>query len=484
MTILSARGRLAVMVLSVVLTTIATGCRSVSTEVESPGADAGTSSADVTGTASPDATSPSSGSATSQAKSNAQVSTTASSIATTTSTTTTMLPWSLPQAQATQVAELMSITENLRGRAFHRRPTFEPMTADELSERYPSSPGAPRRDELRRHLALLELVGLAPDDSGVFQQAASALDPPVSAPFYDFARATVVVPGGGDPLDEYQQWVLVGELVHALAHQHEPLLVGSVRGVGTDPDRTAARVALLEGEALLVQSLYLDALPPERRAEVARQAAERGRLSRDGVPTMLLELARFPYRAGSSLATELYGLGGMAALDQAMDHPPESTEQVMHLARYRNQDSPVSVDPLRLSAEGYVVVEEGTWGERRWRTLLEHHSGPVNAARAAEGWGGDHYVMLWHPVSEDVVFAVRYSADSFADEAEMITAIRELITSGMDVGPSRVVDTVTEWVEGADYAILLWDLGEITLVLASDPVAGRSVSSQLGLADS
>ncbi|MDE0290186.1 MAG: hypothetical protein OXM88_16660, partial [bacterium] len=320
MTILSARGRLAVVGLSVVLSALATGCRTAGTEVESPAADADTSAGDVTSTASPDPASPSSGTATGQATSNPPLSSTATSMATTTSTTTTLLPWSLPEAQATQVAELMSITENIRGRAFHRRPTFEPMTADELSERYPSSPGTPRRDELRRHMAFLGLVGLVSDDSGAFQQAAAALDPPVSAPFYDFARATVVIPGGGDPLDEYQQWVLVGELVHALTHQHEPLLVGSVRGVGTDPDRTAARVALLEGEALLVQSLYLDALPSERRAEVARQAAQRDRLPRDGVPTMLLELARFPYRAGSMLATELYGLGGMAALDQALGH--------------------------------------------------------------------------------------------------------------------------------------------------------------------
>ena len=378
----------------------------------------------------------------------------------------------------------MSVTEDLRGRAFHRRPAFETLTDVELAERYPSAPGVPDRDELRHQIALLRLVGTVTDASEWLDTAVAALDPPMSVPFYDFARATVVIPGDGEPLDAYQQWVLVGELVHALTHQHEPLLVGSVRGVGTDQDQAAARVALLEGEAVLVQSLYLDALPPDRRAEVAAKAGERTLSVRDAVPPALLELARFPYRAGSALATELYRLGGTAALDQALGHPPDSTEHVFHLDRYRGQDAPVDVEPLSLSAEGYVLVEEGTWGERRWRTLFEHHSGAVNAARAAEGWGGDHYLILWNPVTEDLVFVVRYAADSFADESEMITAIRDLITSGMEVGPSLVVDTVTEWGEGADYAMLAWDVGEITVVLSSDPVAGRSVASQLGVTTS
>ena len=485
MTIPSIGRRLATVGLLMVLCTVATGCRSETTQPAPSGATAGTPASGITVEASPDAATPS-GSEVGSGQ--AAVSATEPSAPTTaapvSTTTTTVLPWSLPEGQAIQVAELMTVTENLRERAFHRRPTFETLTDDELAERYPSGPGAPDRDELRRRIAFLRLVGMVSDDSGSLDTAMAALDPPVTAPFYDFARATVVIPGGGEPLDEYQQWVLVGELVHALAHQHEPLLVGSVRGVGTDPDRTAARVALLEGEAVLVQSLYLDALPPERRAEVARQAGERGRSARDAAPPVLLELALFPYRAGSVLATELYRLGGMAALDQALGRPPDTTEQVLHLGRYRHQDAPIEVRSLSLSAEGYVLVEEGTWGERRWRTLFEYHSGAVNAAQAAEGWGGDHYLMLWDPVTEDLVFAVRYAADSFADESEMITAIRDVITSGMEVGTSRVVDTVTEWAEGVDYAMLAWGVGEITVVLASDPEAGRAVASQLGVATS
>ena len=482
MTIPSTRRLLATVGLVVVLCAVSSGCSSEATGPALSGAGRDTP-AETTVSPSAAATTGPSGSGPETTPATANPEDTAAPT-TTTTTTTTVLPWSLPEDQAVQISELMAVTEDLRGRTFHRRPAFEALTADQLAERYPSGAGTPDPDELRRQVAFLRLIGMAPDDPGSLETAMAALVPPMSAPFYDFSRAKVVIPGGGEPLDEYQQWVLVGELAHALTHQHEPLLVGSVVGVGKDQDRTAARVALLEGEAVLVQSLYLDALPPERRAEVARQAGERPRPVRDAVPTMLLELARFPYRAGSALATELYRLGGMAALNQALGHPPDSTEQVLHPSRYRRQDVPLDLEPLSLSADGYVLVEEGTWGERRWRTLLEYHSGSVNAVRAAEGWGGDRYLVLWEPLTEDLVFAVRYAADTFGDESEMITAIRELITMGMDVGASRIVDTVTEWGEGVDYAMLAWEVGEITLVLASEPGAGRAVASQLGLATS
>ena len=126
------------------------------------------------------------------------------------------------------------------------------------------------------------------------------------------------------------------------------------------------------------------------------------------------------------------------------------------------------------------MVAEGTWGELRWRGLLAHHSDPVSAARAAEGWGGDRYQLLWAPASGKLAFAVRLAADSFVDESEVNAAVRDLIRSGMDVGASRVVDTATEW-EGADYAMISWDVGVITWVVASDTEVGRQISAQLGV---
>ena len=475
MTALSTLRLVAVVGLVSTLCAAAAGCRSDTGEAPSETTDATAPTTDATPvTTTTRVTTPS---ATDGPTATAPTSTTTRAPAP--STTTTTLPWSLPQELARQVEELMGVTETLRGRTFARRPSFEAVTPEELAERTPDPSRESRRESVRWQSAFFELLGMPADaDLGAVLAALAA---PVPEPFYDFARARVVIPTGGAPLDEYQKWVLVGELVHALAHQRNPLVVGNLSAVGQDPDRLAARIALLEGEALLVQSLYLDSLPPERRAQAAGQVGERYRSVLDEAPSMLRELARFPSRAGSFLAAELYRLGGMAALDQALDRPPNTTEQVLHIDRYRRLEPGIEVDPPAVEVEGYTVVEQGTWGERRWKAMLDRHSGTVAAARAADGWGGDHYQILWEPDTGGLVFVIRYAADSFADESEMNAAIRNLITSGMQIGSSRVFDTVTEWVEGADYAMLAWDVDVITFLIASDPEVGRLVVRQIGV---
>ena len=139
------------------------------------------------------------------------------------------------------------------------------------------------------------------------------------------------------------------------------------------------------------------------------------------------------------------------------------------------------MEPPDAAADGYLLVEEGTWGERRWRALFSPHEGGVAAAQAADGWGGDRYRILWDPLEGEVLFAVNYKADSFSDASEMNTAIRGLIMSGMEVGPSIVVETMTEWVGGDDYAMLIWDVDALTFLAASDHSAGRRLAFRLGM---
>ena len=203
-------------------------------------------------------------------------------------------------------------------------------------------------------------------------------------PAYDSARSRIVLPDGEGPLDEYERWALVGVLVRALTHQHNPALVESALG-GADSatDRVAAHRALLEGESLLIQSLYLGGLAPERMADLADQAMARAGADAHQAGAMVREVARFPLAAGSFLAVDLYRLGGPAALDQAMDMPPETTEQVLHIDRYRHLEPAVEVEPVRVVADGFLVAEEGVWGERRWRGLLGHHGEAMIAAEAA-----------------------------------------------------------------------------------------------------
>lgn len=403
-------------------------------------------------------------------------------------TTTTPVPWEIPADQVAHVEGLVATVEALRGRSFEERPWVGIITAEEYPVRHLAAAGGGigRMDHLS---AFFELLGMASPGTDLAASYARHDNAPPS-PFYDPVEKEVLIPEQLFPMDDYQSLVLVGELTKALSHQHHPSLVEAlVAADGSEVDRLAAHRALLEGEAILVQTLYIESLSPERRALVADQArrAAEGDGSGEGsgifaeeAPRLLVETARFPTRAGAALVIDLYRQGGFTALDQALDLPPVTTEQVLHPDRYRSLEPAAELDPFGLVVSGYEVVDEGTWGELRWRGLLAHHGDPVNAARAAEGWGGDRYQMLWAPASGKLAFAVRLAADTFADESEVNAAVRHLISTGMDVGASRVVDTATEW-QGADYAMVSWDVGVITWVVASDTEVGRQIAAQLGV---
>ena len=374
----------------------------------------------------------------------------------------------------------MTVVESLRGRGFLARPKVESRDNGERSTGSAIRAGWTEPEYLRWQLALLDLLGMSGEETDL-EELLETLRPATNQPFYDFDRRTILLPAGTEPLDAYQKWRLVGEIAHALTVQHDPSVVASLAAAGSDPDMRAALAALVEGEAALVQTLYLDSLPPEERSEVARQAAEQSRVSLDGLPTMLRELLLFPYREGPFLVVNLYRLGGTQAVDQALDHPPMTTEHILHLDTYRRLEPALAVQPVDVTADGYVLVEQGTWGEHRWRALFDHYSGPAEASQAAEGWGADHYQLHGHPLTGDLVFVARYVGDSFADEAEMNSAIRTMLSSGIEAGRSEVIDTITSWESGTDYALLSWDVDAITLVVASDPLVGRRIASQLGL---
>ena len=383
----------------------------------------------------------------------------------------------------------MARVEALRGRSFEERPWVETVGPDECASRHRAAFGAVGAGEIEARTAFLELLGMVPQGADL-QAFYAELEHSRPSPFYDPVEQEVLIPGRLFPLDDYHSLVLVGELTKALSHQHHPFLYENLGGGGrSDADRLAARRALLEGEAVLVQTLYLESLSPARRAGIAEQEGSDAGTDGSGegsgpvpeeIPRLLADTAAFGAGAGAALAMDLYRQGGFTALDQALDRPPETTEQVFHPDRYRTLEPAVEVDPFSLVVSGYEVVEEGTWGELRWRGLLAHHADPVTAARAAEGWGGDRYQLLWSPTSGKVAFAARLATDSFADETEANAALRELVRTGMDVGPSRVVGTATEW-DGADYAMIAWDIGVITWVVASDAEVGRQVAAQLGI---
>ena len=431
---------------------------------------------------------------------------------TTTAVTTTSVPRPpLPGALEEQVRELTARVEELRGREFPSPPL---VVAEPPAPLQPLSPSQHER-------AFLELFNLIPpgaDPDAFYRSYFSGRA--AELPVYQPERERVMIPlveadpppvagspsedeeaadgegapgpgregaapaGGGAELDEYQQWALAGALTRLLAAQLYPETAAPARAPPRegDPDRWVALESLLVGEATLVQTLYADGLPEERRAALAEQAAADAQPEFHLGPPFLVEQARFAAAAGSALALHLYRQEGTTGLDRALANPPVSTEQVLHPERYDRWEAPFLPEPFTVVLEGYETVEEGTWGERGWRSLLGGRGRYAQAADAARGWGGDRFVLLWNAEAERITWVVRYRGDTFADASRMASALVDLV-GGLEVGISTLVGTTLEWPGGEIYALLEREGDVLTLVAAHDAEAGRRAAAQVRRGD-
>jgi hypothetical protein len=217
------------------------------------------------------------------------------------------------------------------------------------------------------------------------------------------------VPRDDDNPAELRRLVLAHEVQHALQNQR---FGGSRLQMLLDEDTRLARLAVREGDASLVGTAYIGwtrGVPISRIASrLAREAARESTESflgshahsrvLAGAPPMDRERLLFPYRAGSSFIAEIYRAGGFPLVDRVFEHPPSTTEQVLHPEKYVAGEQAV---PVRAPAApaGSRPIAAGRMGELQIRALLVDCVGPAQAVDAASGWGGDAFLMVSGPDS-------------------------------------------------------------------------------------
>ncbi len=219
------------------------------------------------------------------------------------------------------------------------------------------------------------------------------------------------------------QVILAHELRHALQDQYEDLDSFLGEEVTDFDDRRLAWMSLLEGDATLVMErfvrLRLGALgaASEATGEGAEALGAPGLLDVPGAPPIVRDQLVQPYVVGLAFARALWAHGGPEALREAWGRPPESTEQVLHPAKFLERERPRRVVPAVTPPRGARLVSEGVLGELLLRTLVEGDAGP-----ATEGWGGDGW-RLWD-VGGKTALAWRSEWDRPADAAEFHAALR------------------------------------------------------------
>ena len=300
--------------------------------------------------------------------------------------------------------------------------------------------------------------------------------------FYDPETAEFVVVSDGALLDAPTLYTHAHEFVHALQDQHYDL--EALTDEALDSEAQAAVRALAEGEASLVQYLYLaerDYFTPDEVDAIVNDSAQTDDSFLDEYPPVLINNLAFPYVSGSRFVGELYRAGGFAAIDAAWANPPQSTEHILHPERYRAGDAPqiVALAPLTDTlGVGWQEIENNVMGEFFLREYLDQQLPATTAARAALGWGGDRYAVYWNEATGGLVMALRAVWDTPADAAEFAAAYADYPAGLFDAAPQAQADGSTCLV-GDDVICFRQVEGESFVVRAPDVATAGAVLAAL-----
>lgn len=325
-------------------------------------------------------------------------------------------------ARTADVATITARVEALRELRFSQRPApveVSPAQArreglEDLDRSYPQARRAADEE-------VLKLLGLIAPDVDLRSISASVFGEGVAG-YYDPRSKRLRIVRGATP-GALSEMVLAHELTHALEDQRFGL--GLAEGEGDDA--ALARLALVEGSAMVVMQQYLvrHIGTEQALAGLLGSAFQTG----PDLPPFLQAQLLFPYLGGLEFVTALraQGAGSWKLVDLAeSERVPDSTEQVLHPEKWVAVEAPmrVRVDVPSLGA-GWRRTAAGTWGEWQTRELLG-----AGSDAAAAGWGGDRY-ELWQrgtcgepPCVDSDVLVMKWRWDSAEDAREFETALR------------------------------------------------------------
>jgi len=382
---------------------------------------------------------------------------------------------------ATEVTQLVAVTERVRGLPFLEQPSITILGPEEFATRLRTSLeedldaaaiGADTR--------LYRLLGILGPDDDLLTMYLDLYTEQVAG-FYDGDTKELVIAGDAADLSAFDKSVVVHELVHALTDQHFAFS-SDFRDMidGERYDEAAALQALFEGDATYFQLLYIQELPLAEQLALTNEmlAAMDAQPVLSSMPRWMQEDLAFPYNVGQAFVQDLIDAGGIAEVDTAYVEPPVSTELVMHPDRYRSGEGIRPVTTVAIDLPGFTSHETSTFGEEGFRLLLLDSVPPGVLTQAVDGWGGDSYEVMFD--QGDLVMALAYKGDTVDDAFELTDAIITHLTTTMDLGPGRsegggLVFTAAD----GRYAFINRIGDGFVLVVATDPVIGERARSQM-----
>ncbi len=213
-------------------------------------------------------------------------------------------------------------------------------------------------------------------------------------------------------LDEEKQYVVLDSEDLTLAHERSYVneYVNHLQAVNFDirakyeategnEDARQALRAVLEGDSGIGEYIYAtEHFTTEEQAASVLEPSDEFRAAINFAPYIAIRNFIFPFAEGLDFAVQLFqSAGGWGALNQALETPPASTEQILHLEKYAAGEMPISVAMPGLGGvlgSEWSHVRTDVLGELFITAWLETDFSQQAASIAATGWGGDAYSLF------------------------------------------------------------------------------------------
>jgi len=329
--------------------------------------------------------------------------------------------------RAAVVARTMARVERVRQLEFVRSVPVEVISRAAFRNRS-GGPGPGDRNETyeRWNDQVWEALVLVGEDRSFSEVYDEVLGSSVVG-FYSSSQERIVVVSDSET-PTIDRTTLTHELVHALQDQQF--------GFGppaTTQDRQLATDGLVEGDANLVMQRYEDRCRSEWDC-IPKPEQTGGRSAGDDFPLGVFVTIYQPYATGPGFVASLEERGGWAAVNDAYDRFPASTEQVIHPEAYPDE-KPVEVtvpDRSRGDWERFPLDRQSdTVGEASIYAMFQANDQlpdtPLYAydAEPSAGWGGDVVVPYRNGDRDGYVW--RTTWDTEADAREFLSAYRGVL---------------------------------------------------------
>ena len=192
----------------------------------------------------------------------------------------------------------------------------------------------------------------------------------------------------GNEVTPFIKTILVHELTHALQDQHFDIVREDL--YEADDDSSLGLEAVVEGDATRVEMAYYESLTAEEERLVELEANDAGDPATSDVPDALSAWMSAPYQLGPIFMEAMFRDGGNDQLNKALKNPPVTSEQLLYPELYLSNEPAIAV--AKPPADG-KVIDAGMFSQVGLVVVLQGAMAPEVAFQAADGWGGDQYVV-------------------------------------------------------------------------------------------